>query len=490
MASRDIGATQLTPPRGTIDYPPPSLAALSRVLGALENVLEHAGYPAVRTPMFERFGLLAMRAGDAIRHSMFTFTSERVEYALRPEMTTPIGRMVASGLLTGPLPRRVRYAAPCFRYERPGSRRQREFTQVGAELFDSPAPWGDVEMIILASECARAVDGDRIHLRVGDIRVFGSQLAGLNAEARGVAANLLNDALAVEARCAGLREVERVDDALATWLRDLVAGVFRLQQRVGSPTDETIALPSAYTPDTVAALARELPRASRDATRLALVSMAGLDEVMASRLVHGTTVQGTIGEVAEAGRSLFGDSAAEALESLQQVYALADAAGARNVEASLGVARGLEFYTGTVFAVVVPEAPGAPVVGGGGRYDHLIEELGGPTTPAVGFAVEVEQILALLGHEMERPEPATVVVVAAEPSAWVRAAELSGRLRAAGLRAPLPQPHSPTTADGPAIVVPSEGPYRLMLRGETSEAADFTALLTQLRAVCETEAPE
>jgi len=91
---------------------------------------------------------------------------------------------------------------------------------------------------------------------------------------------------------------------------------------------------------------------------------------------------------------------------------------------------------------------------------------------------------------MERPEPATVVVVAAEPSAWVRAAELSGRLRAAGLHAPLPQPHSPTTADGPAIVVPSEGPYRLMLRGETSEAADFIALLTQLRAVCETEAPE
>jgi histidyl-tRNA synthetase len=463
------------------------MAALARTIAALEGVLDRAGYPAVRTPMFERFNLLAMRAGDAIRHSMFTFTSERVEYALRPEMTTPVGRMVASGELGGPPPRRVRYAAPCFRYERPGSRRQREFTQVGAELFDAPAPWGDVEMIALASECADAVDGDRIRLRIGNIGVFGSLLADLDSEARAVAGNLLNDALTVEARCAGLETTEAVDDGLSGWLRDLGASVFRLQQRVGPPESGALELPPEYTPDAVQRLAKELPEASRDATRRGLVSLAGLPEETAEKLVEGTQVGGAVDDVVTRGRELLGDAAAPALESLQEVCSLAAEVGVTGLEASLGVARGLEFYTGTVLAIVVPDAPGVPVLGGGGRYDNLIEDLGGPATPACGFALEAEQIVAVVGEKECRPQLTRLMILPESPDARVRAVTLSAALRRAGLAACVPQEVAPDAGAVGSIGVPAQGSFTLMRGAETCEAPDVETLVNLLRPVQDEE---
>lgn len=481
MPPKDCGALQLMPPRGTTDYPPNEFSVFSSVTRALGGVLERGGYSAIRTPMFERFGLLAMRAGDAIRHSMFTFTSERIEYALRPEMTTPIGRMVASGMLQGPAPRRVRYEAPCFRYERPGSLRPREFTQVGAELFDIPAPWGDVEAIALAAECARAVDGGRICVRVGDIRILGSQLTHLSPAGRAKAASLLNDALTVESRCTGLADLREVDDGLKTWLRDLAASVYRLQQGVGLG-DAALRPPEVYTPDTVASLADALPRASRDATRRALVKFAGLEDEQAGRLIDGVQVRGSIGDVVEIGRGLFGDAAAPGLTCLEEVCCLAELAGATQIEASLGVARGLEFYTGTVLALVVPGVPGSPTIGGGGRYDHLIEELGGADTPAVGFAVEVEQVLATLGRAVPAVARRVVEVTPLDESARGRAVSLSSALRAAGICAPLPHPtHSASGADA-RVAVPAAGPIEVTVGGRVERVADPETLITLLRS--------
>jgi histidyl-tRNA synthetase len=95
--------------------------------------------------------------------------------------------------------------------------------------------------------------------------------------------------------------------------------------------------------------------------------------------------------------------------------------------------RGLDYYTRTVFAFECEELGAQSEVGGGGRYDRLIEQLGGPPTPGVGWAAGVERILMARGESEEAP-PRDVFVAAAEAQRE-RALALVTELRRAGLHA-------------------------------------------------------
>jgi histidyl-tRNA synthetase len=96
--------------------------------------------------------------------------------------------------------------------------------------------------------------------------------------------------------------------------------------------------------------------------------------------------------------------------------------------------RGLDYYTRTTFEFV-DEAIGAQSsIAGGGRYDYLVEELGGPPTPGIGFGAGIERLLLSIGDEAARGEPAIDVFLAAEPDAErERVLTLVLELRRAGL---------------------------------------------------------
>ena len=103
------------------------------------------------------------------------------------------------------------------------------------------------------------------------------------------------------------------------------------------------------------------------------------------------------------------------------------------------VVRGLDYYTRTVFEFVseLPKLEGM-VLGGGGRYDGLIEELGGPHTPSLGFGLGVERILLQLrelGTPIPQPEPCAIYIANRGDEALTRAAQLANELRAEGLSA-------------------------------------------------------
>jgi len=100
--------------------------------------------------------------------------------------------------------------------------------------------------------------------------------------------------------------------------------------------------------------------------------------------------------------------------------------------------RGLDYYTRTVFEFESGELGAQRGVGGGGRYDLLVEELGGPHTPGVGWAAGVERILLASEDSGERPAP-DVYVVVAKPEAAATAFRMASRLRERGLHAELEQ---------------------------------------------------
>ena len=99
--------------------------------------------------------------------------------------------------------------------------------------------------------------------------------------------------------------------------------------------------------------------------------------------------------------------------------------------------RGLDYYTATIFEIKVNSGDlGAQnTVCGGGRYDRLVESLGGPRMPALGFGMGIERVLLALPETAESFEPAINVFFAPlDAAALAYALPLAHRLRAAGMR--------------------------------------------------------
>jgi histidyl-tRNA synthetase len=123
-------------------------------------------------------------------------------------------------------------------------------------------------------------------------------------------------------------------------------------------------------------------------------------------------------------------------EHFAEVRALLDAAGqAYEVDSTL--VRGLDYYTRTVFEFESERLGAQAALGGGGRYDRLIEELGGPPTPGVGWAAGIERIL--LASEAEPESDSRVYIALARPGAMTEAFGLAQRLRGQGIRTEIEQ---------------------------------------------------
>lgn len=119
------------------------------------------------------------------------------------------------------------------------------------------------------------------------------------------------------------------------------------------------------------------------------------------------------------------------------VKACLDAAGAEYV-IDPDIVRGLDYYTGTVFEVISNRIGAQGAVCAGGRYNGLIEELGGQSIPAVGFGMGMERLLAVMEANdafFPEPEPITVYFAAQGEAARVKAFALTQQLREKGVSA-------------------------------------------------------
>ncbi len=126
--------------------------------------------------------------------------------------------------------------------------------------------------------------------------------------------------------------------------------------------------------------------------------------------------------------------AGEDAEEFTRVRELLDGAGIA-YEVDPTMVRGLDYYALTVFELHCDRLGAQSQIGGGGRYDGLIEELGGPPTPAAGWALGVERIALALGEQPEPPR--TGVFVVADEGSRERALALAIELRRAGIAADL-----------------------------------------------------
>lgn len=139
-------------PRGTRDILPQEVSSWHFLEDEFKKMCYAFNFQEIRTPFFEEAELFIRGVGeesDVVKKEMYTFKDRGGrELALRPEGTAGVTRaFLEHGMHNNPQPVKLFYFGPMFRYDRPQSGRQRQFYQMGIEIFGTAAPSADVEVI-------------------------------------------------------------------------------------------------------------------------------------------------------------------------------------------------------------------------------------------------------------------------------------------------------------------------------------------------------
>lgn len=328
--------------RGMRDFLPEETRMMKYVENKARNVAESFGYQEIMTPLVESYELLATKAGEEVRLRMFAFKDLGGRMvALRPEFTPSIARVVATTLRNEPRPLRLFCVGSLYRYDEPQKGRYREFWQSNFELIGSGRPEADAEVLMVTSSLMDRVGLKDCVFKIGHVGVL-----------RGV---LIDEGLDDKAQNAVLQLMDKkqYDDS------------FRLVKDSG-------------------------------ASERCLTVLRNLVEL------RGEDVCQTVEKMKKYVEGY--EKAVTAVENLNEILRLVLESGCKiSMRVEAGFARGLEYYTGMIFEVYVPELDVA--LSGGGRYDKLVELFGGEPAPAVGVANGVDRImLAMQGQKVTLKE--------------------------------------------------------------------------------------
>jgi len=330
-------------PRGTRDFTPKVMNRRLAFEQLLEKTARRSGFNRVQTPIFESLDLFTAKSGQGVISQLYAFEDKGARpLTLRPELTAPVMRMVAEEMRNDTKPLRLSYFGQCYRYEEFKKGRYREFFQYGVELVGASGPLAEAEVIALAISMLDASGLKDWQIRIGHVGILKDALSGL-----GLSSETPEEANEPPIASA-MRFLDKGDDE----------GLVELLESNGI--------------------------AGQNAAPLrALADLEGGAE--------------TLGPAREILSSLDGVSL-EALDDLQvtleSVAALAPAPPSLAVD--LTVARGLDYYTGMVFEVIVPSMGGEGQVLGGGSY-KLLHLFGLPDLdPCCGFGLGFDRVLLAL----------------------------------------------------------------------------------------------
>lgn len=345
-------------PRGTKDVLPSDVKKWQYIENFIRKMCSLYCFNEIRTPTFEHTELVQRGVGeetDIVQKEMYTFNDRGGRsITLKPEGTAPAVRsFIENGLYNEPLPCKLYYITPIFRYERPQAGRLREHHQFGVEAFGSEAPSADAEVISLAMEFFRRLGIDDLELNINSI---------------------------------GCRKCRKeYNDALKEYLR------------------------ANY--DDLCDTCKD--RFERNPLRILDCKNDGCREIIkdAPKILDYLC-----------------DNCRKHFDGLK---AYLDMLGYR-YRVNPMIVRGLDYYTRTVFEIISNDIGAQWTVCGGGRYDGLIEECGGPDMPAVGFGMGIERLLLTLekrGIRLPVRDSIDIFIAAVGEDADLAAFRIVDRLR-------------------------------------------------------------
>ena len=376
-------------PAGTNDFLPEQMVQRNFVENIVRETFESYGYAQIQTPLFESFALLSAQSGEEIRHKMFTFVGpDRVDYALRPELTAPVCRIIANGDLQHlPYPYKLYYIGQCVRQEPKTDNPEvkREFRQAGVELIGSASTLADAEIITIPVRILEKLNIPKTKLKIGSPGVFRKIFKQVALDPKDHSEVILDiDHLArlrVESQHLGL---ETLRDEL-NMLRRSQGTDYQGEHKI------EIAAVQELTESNADAWIEKLPIIAEETYKARWNRYFDISEEAAQRCIDVSKINGNKDAVMAAWETSLGGTAQEVRQELQTLCECLENSKITDFEINLGITRGFDFYTGTVFQIEVTEK-NLPICGGG-RYDQLIESFGGPSLPGAGFAFQFDSLV-------------------------------------------------------------------------------------------------
>ena len=305
-------------PKGTQDLLPADIYKWQYLEKIFKEVCDCFSYKEIRMPTFEHTELFERGVGDTtdvVEKQMYTFLDKGGRsITLRPEGTASVARsFLQNNLYALPLPAKMFYNIPCFRYENKQKGRLREFHQFGVEAFGAAGPGIDAEIISLALTFLKKVGLKDLTVHINSIG------------------------------CPECRK--KYNDILRDFLRPKLDKLCETCKG----------------------------RFERNPLRI-----LDCKSEICNKETEGAPV--LLDHICDSCREHF-EGFKKALKSMNIDF-----------EVDNSIVRGLDYYTKSVFEIISGEF----TVCGGGRYDGLIEEFGGDSTPGIGFGLGIERLLIRL----------------------------------------------------------------------------------------------
>ena len=418
-----------TPP-GTLELLPAQQIAFQRMLDTIRSGFERFGFVPVETPVFELVDVLLTKTGGETEKQVYFAQSTGAlqqnkppELALRFDLTVPLARYVAEHEPQLPFPFRRYQMQRVYRGERNQRGRYREFYQCDVDVIgkDTLSLSYDAEMPAVIFHVFTALAVGPFTIRLNNRKLLTGMLSSLGIVEGGKVA-------------AVLREIDKLDKA----------GVEKVTAALAAPE-------------------------------------VGLDAAAAERVLAFVALKGSNAEVVAALEG-FGISDPLYLTGLSELKTVLDGLAVQGVPADrvridVSIARGLDYYTGTIYETVLDDHPGIGSVCSGGRYDNLASHYTKSKLPGVGLSIGATRLFFQLSEAgVIKPAASTCQVYVALLDAALEAdcRALATELRAAGVNTEL-APEATKMAKQFKYCERAGIPFMAML-GEKEKAAGMVAV--------------
>jgi histidyl-tRNA synthetase len=364
--------------KGFRDYPPDLMIPREQLLEKVRQVYRSYGFAPIDTPALEYAEILLGKGGEESDRIVYRFKDHGDrDVAMRFDLTVPFARFAAQtiGKLGTPF---KRYAmGPVWRGENTAQGRYREFWQCDFDTIGTTSNAADIEVVLVINDMMTALGFERFQIRVNNRLVLNGLLEEMG-------------------------------------LKDQAVPVLRVLDK--------------------------LPKIKRAATAEEMTQIPGVSAAQADRVLTLAETRGSNEEILDKLQRDFGQNAraADGIARLRELAGVVRTAAIPEgrVVLDLSIARGLDYYTGTIYETFLTDLPGIGSVCSGGRYDNLAGLYTKQQLPGVGASLGLDRLLAAMETLNLLPKvstPAPVLMVQFAPERLGDYQKAARALRAQGI---------------------------------------------------------
>jgi len=365
---------------GFMELLPADQIVFNSMIDTIRKTYEKYGFIPLDTPLIEKSEVLLAKSGGETEKQVYRFNKGDNDLSLRFDLTVPLARYVSQhfGELTFPF--RRYHIGKVYRGEKPQKGRFREFYQCDIDIIgnENLSVINDAEILSVIYSTFRALGFQDFTIRINNRKILNGFFESLNV--------------------ADKAEVLRTIDKL---------------EKIG------------------------------EKAVLSELKAIGLSEDSAESVLRFVNIKGSCSEIIESLRKLEinNEVFCEGINELEQVVNYIDAfkVPSANYTVDLTIARGLDYYTGTIYETVLNQYPSIGSVCSGGRYDNLAQNYTNKKLPGVGISIGLTRLFYQLREagvlgDMKKATPAKILVIPMAET-MAQALEIATKIRDAGISA-------------------------------------------------------